>query len=153
MKTNRPMKKGDNKMAGPFTITKVYPRACLLELPASMKIFPVFHNSLLKPHNGSRGLAGQQQINEAESRHLRRRVLEREDGTEELTERWEFDAILNCHNDYGGLQYLVKWKHHAPSWQPAADLKGQDNVVLEYHAANPGKPGPPTWVKRRRVGI
>jgi hypothetical protein len=134
-------------MAGPYPIKKVYPRACLVDLPPDMKIFPVFHNSLLRPNKRATGLPGQRQINEAESRHLRGRVLEREDGADEVVEKWEFEALLDCHNDYGDLQYLVKWKYHAPTWQPATDLKGQDEVILEFHRTHPGKPGPPPWVK------
>ena len=64
-----------------------------------------------------------------------------------LVEKWEFEALLDCHNDYGDLQYQVKWKHQAPTWQPATDLKGQDEVILEFHRRNPGKPEPPPWVK------
>lgn len=152
MKTNRPMKKGDDKLAGPYPVKKAYPRACLLDLPPNMKIFPVFHNSLLRPHKQAAGLPGQQQINEAESRHLRGRVLEREDGTDEMVEKWEFEALLDCHNDYGDLQYLVKWKYHAPTWQPATDLKGQDEVIQKFHSAHPDKPGPPSWVKSAPKG-
>lgn len=48
MKTNRPIKKEDDKWAGPFPVLKVYPRSCLLKLPEELKIFPVFHNSLLR---------------------------------------------------------------------------------------------------------
>ena len=142
------MKKGDDKMIGPYLIKKAYPRACLVDLPPNMKIFPVFHNSLLRPRNRTAGFPGQQQINEAESRHLRGRILEREDGTEEIVEKWEFETLLDCHNDYGNLQYLIKWKHHAPTWQPAMDLKGQDEVILEFHRTHPDKPGPPSWVKK-----
>ena len=134
-------------MAGPYLIKKVYPRACLVDLPPNIKIFPVFHNSLLQPHKRAIGLPGQQQINEAESRHLRGRTLEREDGTDEVVEKWEFETLLDCHNDYGDLQYLVKWKYHAPTWQPATDLKGQDKVILEFYRIYLGKPGPPLWVK------
>jgi len=47
IKINRLIKKGDNKMAGPYLIKKVYPRVCLVDLPPNIKIFPVFHNSLL----------------------------------------------------------------------------------------------------------
>jgi hypothetical protein len=124
MKTNCPMKKGDDKIAGPYRILKVYPHACLLELLAKTKIFPVFHNSLLWPHSEAVGLQGQTDINLAESRYLRGHILEREDGEEEMVEKWEFDKLLDSHNDYGELQYLVKWKHHAVTWQPATDLKG-----------------------------
>jgi hypothetical protein len=151
MKTNRPMKKGDDKLAGPHKITKVYPRACAVELPPSMRIFPVFHNSLLRAKPPGNGLPGQIKINEAESRNLRGRVLERDDETEELVEKWEFESILDCHNQYGDLQYLVKWKDHAPSWQPATDLKGNNTVIFDYHDKHPGKPGPPTWAKRSPV--
>jgi RNase H-like domain found in reverse transcriptase/Reverse transcriptase (RNA-dependent DNA polymerase)/Integrase zinc binding domain len=150
MKTNRPMKKGDDKWAGPFLITAVYPRACALKLPKDMKLFPVFHNSLLQPHNEETGLPGQNLINAAESKHLRGRVLEREDGVKEPVEKWEFDAILDSH-DENGLNYLVKWKHHKPSWQPAHDLKGQDQALWRFHDANPTKAGPPRWLRRPRA--
>jgi hypothetical protein len=140
------MKKGDDKMAGPFKILQVYPRACLVELPAGVKIFPVFHHSLLRPYTTTQALPGQDAINKAESHKLRGRVLERNDETHESEERWEFGNILDCHNEQG-LQYLVKWKNHPASWQPAKDLEGQDEVFLRYHAANPNKPGPPRWVK------
>jgi hypothetical protein len=147
MRTNRPMKKGDDKWVGPYPILSVYPRACLVKLPERMKIFPVFHHSLLRPGSNSRGLPGQELINEAESKNVRGRILEREDGTDEVVEKWEFEDLLDSHNKKG-LQYLIKWKHHALSWQPAADLKGQDKVILEFHRKNPSKPGPPTWVKK-----
>jgi hypothetical protein len=49
MKTNKPMKKDDDKWTGPYSVTAVYPRACAINLPDSMQIFPVFHNSLLRP--------------------------------------------------------------------------------------------------------
>jgi transposase InsO family protein len=146
MKTNRPMKKGDDKVIGPYKILKVYPRACLVQLPTRVCIFPVFHNSLLRPHTNVPALPGQDAINKAESRNLRGRILTRDDETHEIEERWEFDNVLDCHNE-AGLQYLVKWKHHPATWQPAGDLRGQDEVLLRYHAANPDKPGPPRWVK------
>jgi hypothetical protein len=149
MKTNRPMKKGDNKWDGPHTVLKAYKRSCLLRLPATMKIFPVFHNVLLRPYTLSKGLPGQAQINEAESRKMRGRVLERTNGIKEQEAKWEFEAILDCwRHPKEGLQYQVKWKHHKPSWQPAADLKGNNRIILNFHAANPNKPGPPTWVKK-----
>ena len=147
LRTNRPMKKGDDKWAGPFKISKAYKRACALELPGTIKVFPVFHTSLLRPHSGG-GLPGQDRLNEAESRHLRGRILERTDGNDAPEERWEFEDLLDSHNE-AGLQYLVKWKHHPPSWQPAADLRGQDDALWKYHEANPGKPGPPRWLRKR----
>jgi hypothetical protein len=48
MKTSRPMKKGDDKWAGPYHIIEVYPRACRVQLPDRIQVFPVFHNHLLR---------------------------------------------------------------------------------------------------------
>lgn len=149
MKTNRPMKKGDDKWAGPYKILEVYPRACALELPEGMRIFPVFHNSLLRPKSPGLGLPGQEQINEAESKNIKGRVLERDDETGEIVQKWYFDKLLDCHNE-DGLHYLVKWRDHKPTWQPASDLKGQDDALIAFHKANPDKPGPPSWVKREK---
>jgi hypothetical protein len=61
------------------------------------------------------------EINEIESQHIRGHILEREDGEVELVEKREFEELLNCHNE-DGLHYLIKWRHHAPTWQPAKDL-------------------------------
>ena len=101
------MKKRDDKWAGPYPVLKVYLRSCLVKLPKGMKIFPVFHNSLLRPKSDAKGLPGQDRINEAESKNTRGRVLEREDGTEELVMKWEFESLLDCHNE-DGLHYKVK---------------------------------------------
>ena len=151
MKTNRPMKKGDDRWAGTFPILKVYRRACLVQLPDNLKIFPVFHNSLIRAHHDSHGLPGQDRINEAESRNIRGRVLERNDETDEVEERWEYEGLLDCYkHNTDGLMYHVKWKYHPPSWQPAKDLKGQDEALLNFHRNHPDKPGPPRWVKRPR---
>jgi hypothetical protein len=73
--------------------------------------------------------------------------LERNDGTEEIVEKWEFDSILDCHNE-DGFHYLVKWKHQPATWQPAKDLQGQNEVLLEFHRQHPEKPDPPSWVKK-----
>jgi hypothetical protein len=76
MKINRPIKKEDDKIAGPYRILKVYPHTYILELPAETKIFPVFHNSLLRPYSKVVGLQGQMDINLAKSRYLRGHILE-----------------------------------------------------------------------------
>ncbi|KAI0993085.1 hypothetical protein K3495_g15099 [Podosphaera aphanis] len=128
MKTSRQMKKVDDKWAGPYKVLSVYPRACRVELPEGMKIFPVLQNSLLRRKDeNSNGLPGQGAINEAESKNIRGRILERDDEEIEV-EKWEFTDILDAHDDSGPgeITYLVKWKHQKPTWQIAADLKGQN---------------------------
>jgi hypothetical protein len=103
------MKKGDDKWAGSYRITEVYPRACHVQLPDHIRVFPIFHNHPLRrkdPENT--GLPGQATINEAESRHICRCILEREDGEIEPVEKREFEKLLDCHNE-DGLYYLIKW--------------------------------------------
>jgi hypothetical protein len=55
-----------------------------------------------------------------------------------MVEKREFEELLDCRNE-GELQYLIKWKYHVPGWQPAFDLKGQNEVILEFYQKNPSK--------------
>jgi hypothetical protein len=64
-----------------------------------------------------------------------------------MVEKWEFNKLLDSYNNYGELEYLVKWKYYAATWQPATDLKGQDHILLDFHQANPDKPGLLAMVK------
>lgn len=147
MKTNRPKKKLDDKYVGPYTVLKVYKRAVMVRLPPEVKIFPVFHNSLLLAAPEGCPRPGQTQINEDEARKNRGRVLARDDDTDEIVEKWQFENILDSRNQQDGLFYKIQWKDHPPSWQPAADLKGCEQWLWEYHTAHPRKPGPPQWMK------
>ncbi|KAI0992972.1 hypothetical protein K3495_g15212 [Podosphaera aphanis] len=118
-------------------------------LPEGMKIFPVFHTSLLRLKDpNDTGLPGKTLINNSEANNIRGRILERIDGHEEV-EKWEFTDILDSHNDLGKgiITYQVKWKHQKPTWQVATDLKGQEEAILKFHERYPEKPGPPSWVK------
>jgi hypothetical protein len=141
------MKKGDDKWTGFYVVTVVYSKACAVKFPNLMRIFPVFHNSLLHFAKLQLALPGQNLINDAESRYIKGRILTKKDGEEEIVEKWEFDLILDTHNE-DGYHYLIQWKHHAPTWQPAADLKGQDEAIIKYHKENPDKCNPSNWVRR-----
>lgn len=145
MKTSRVAKKLDDKWVGPYKVLKAYSRSCLIELPKTVRIFPVFHHSLLLPANSRLRFPGQADINESEAVATRDRVLEREDGEEEPVQKWLFEGILDNHNE-DGHHYQVKWRHYAPTWQPASDLKGNEKALIEYHRLHPEKPGPPSWV-------
>jgi hypothetical protein len=108
MKTNRPIKKGDNKWAGPYCITEIYPQVCHVQLPNYICIFPVFHNYLLCYKDlRDIGLPSQAIINEIKLQHICGHILEREDSEIELVEKWEFEKLLDCHNE-DGLYYLLK---------------------------------------------
>jgi hypothetical protein len=100
------MKKGDDKWTGPYFVTAVYSRAYAVKLLDSMRIFPVFHNSLLRPIEFQLALPGQNLINNAELRHVKRRILTKEDEKQEIVEKWEFDSILNIYNE-DGYHYLI----------------------------------------------
>ncbi|KAI0999887.1 hypothetical protein K3495_g8310 [Podosphaera aphanis] len=117
-----------------------------------MKIFPVFHTSLLRRKNPfDVGLVGQSFINKEESRNIRGQILERSDGEAEV-EKWEFDDILDSHDELGpgNITYKVKWKHQEPTWQVATDLRGQDTAIMKFHHKYPEKPGPLKWVKQQK---
>jgi hypothetical protein len=106
-----------------------------------MRIFPVFHNSLLRSAKLQLALPGQDLINNAKLRYIKEKILIKEDKKEKIVEKWEFDSILNTHNE-DGYHYLIQWKHHAPIWQSAADLKNQNEAIIKYYKENPDKCNP-----------
>ena len=87
MKTSRAAKKLDDKWVGPYEILKVYPRSCLIKLPENVRIFPVFHHSLLIPAHENLRFPTQVIINESEGLATRDRILERVDGEEEPVQK------------------------------------------------------------------
>lgn len=70
-----------------------------------------------------------------------------------IVDKWKFDKILYLHDENignSGLTYLVKWKYDdKPTCQPESDLEGCRKALINFHAKNSDKPGPPEWVKTR----
>jgi hypothetical protein len=64
-----------------------------------MRIFSVFHNSLLRFAKFQLALPNQNLINDAKSRDVKKRIFIKKDGEEKIVEKWEFDSILNTHNE------------------------------------------------------
>ena len=64
-------------------------------MPRLDRYFSTLYRSLLRLKPEGRGPPGQDKISEAESKNIRRRILAREDGTEEVVEEWEFESLLD----------------------------------------------------------
>ncbi|KAI0992244.1 hypothetical protein K3495_g15942, partial [Podosphaera aphanis] len=146
MQLGRPVSKPSPKWEGPFKVVKSSSHAVTLKLPQNMKITPTFHVSLIQPFPMER-FSGQKD----EDVHANKgRIIQRTDNHEEVIE-YRFDEIMDYGKaDNGHWQYLIKWTDHAPSWQPATDLRGCDDAIWHFHDAHPDNPNPPNWVKRRR---
>ncbi|KAJ3480303.1 hypothetical protein NLI96_g8442 [Meripilus lineatus] len=122
------VRKGDKCVAkfmvrydGPYKILRAFPDSSVytLDLPDTMKIFPTFHASLLKPFNSN-----DDALFPGRS-HPKPGPIITENGEEE----WEVECILDRRRRGAGYQYLVRWK----GWGPDADswLPGKEVAELE----------------------
>lgn len=122
------IRKGDKRAAkfmvrfdGPYKVLGADPDHSVytLDLPSSMKIFPGFHASLLKPFKPNDSALF------PTCTHAEPGPVVTEDGEEE----WEVDRILDRRRRGKGWQYLVRWK----GWRPGADqwLAGRKVDELE----------------------
>ncbi|SGY56118.1 BQ5605_C006g04108 [Microbotryum silenes-dioicae] len=134
IQTSRPSSKLDSHKLGPFRIQRIIsPAAFKLELPASMKIHPVFHVSLLEPY----------QANSLASRCSNPppppEIINGE-------EEYQVEQILDSRNNRRSrrLEYFVDWTGYGPQdrqWVSAADFDDDDSLVIEFHTRHPHKPG------------
>jgi hypothetical protein len=143
IKTSRPSSKLDDKNIGPFRITrKINNVAYELKLPATMKIHPVFHASLLEPKT--------KDIVESFVQQRPPPIIVDNEVT------FEVEEILDSGFVNGKLHYFVHWKGYPieeRSWQPKGNLKNAPNLVEDFHNANPDKPRlppPSTRLKKKK---
>jgi hypothetical protein len=120
---------------GPFRIAQIIsPHVYKLDLPASMRIHPVFHVSLLLPVADD-PLPGQV--------HEPPPPVE-VDGLEE----WHVEDILDSRWERRGrggprLKYTVKWAgYDQPTEEPAEYLEHAGEITANFHRRYPDKPGP-----------
>lgn len=128
--TNLQPKTGNRKLyprfLGPFTITQVINDvAYRLDLPATMKIHPVFHVSLLKPYSAD-GTVQPPPTVEVDN-----------------VEEYEVESILQHRFKKSGNrpreEFLVKWKGYGfehCTWEPLENLTNCPDILAEFRRSN-----------------
>ncbi|KAK3520991.1 hypothetical protein QTP86_002388 [Hemibagrus guttatus] len=137
-----PCRKLSPKFIGPFEIIRqVNPVAYRLRLPASYRICPTVHVSLLKPAHPAAGEA---------------RTCEEPPPPLDIEGSLAYQvwALLNSRRVRSRLQYLVDWEGYGPeerSWVDAVDIL-DPSLVEDFHRDSPNKPAlRPRGRPRRRT--
>ena len=131
IKTTQPSTKLDFKCLGKFRIIKkVSSHAYKLDLPASMKVHPVFHISLLEP-------AATDPLPDQVQPPPPPVIVEEEEP------EWEVDEIVDSKIAGRTLKYLVRWVGYTDlTWEPNTMLANALSVVKRFHQLYPSKPRP-----------
>ncbi len=134
------MQRGDNRVAkfmvrydGPYKILRTFPESSVytLELPPSMKLFPSFHASLLKPYH-----TNDNSRFPSRTFHPPPPII-----TENGVEEQEIESILDHQRRGRGYRFLVHWKGFPSShdsWLPGSmcrDLAALDSYL--EHSPDP----------------
>jgi transposase InsO family protein len=125
LRTKRPAKKFDWKWIGPYPITKVVsPFAYRLRLPSTIRAYPTFHTSLLRPVTDD-PLPGQNPDPPP--------PVEIDQGLEYAVERID-NARYKRGSKRTSFELLVKWTgYEEPTWEPYEEL--ENTAALEEFEA------------------
>ena len=122
MDKNRPTRKLTPRYLEPYSISAVIsPTAYKLDLPASLKIHPVFHVSLLKPYK--------------EFEEFLRATPPPPVILSDNSEEYEVETILDKRTLRNRVQYLVKWVGyplHDATWEPLENLINCQEKLREF---------------------
>ena len=122
-----PCRKLGPKRIGPYRILKKVGQAAYsLDLPATIPIYPVFHESLLTPYKGP--------------------VPESPQGISvDGDVEYEVEAIVSSKFHKRQLKYLVAWKGYTEAdytWVSAKDCSNSQELIKAYHSKFPNAAGP-----------
>jgi hypothetical protein len=143
IKTARPCPKLSSRRLGPFPISaRINDVAFRLSLPASMRVHPVFHVSLLSPYTPN-----------TIPKRVQQPIFVESDPS--VQPHYLVTSILDSRYPRGKLQYLIEWLGYGPadrSWEPAsAIITDVPSLVSAFHSSHPTSPGPALTRPSRRV--
>jgi len=134
--TTRPSNKLDHKQIGSYPVLeKVGSRAYKLDLPATVKIHPVFHISLLEPTASTEPIPRYQQPPPPP-------VIIQEQQESEV------EKILDSRRHRNQIEYQVKWTGFHDSdhtWYPAHNFENSPGLIHQFHEEYTEKPAPQNW--------
>jgi len=131
IRTTQPSNKLDHKQIGPYTILeKVDSHAYKLDLPATVKIYPVFHIGLLEPTASTEPIPRHHQVPPPP-------IIIQEQ------QKWEVEKILDSRHNRNQMQYRVKWTSFHDTYRtcyPARNFENSRDIVQQFHEEFPEKP-------------
>jgi transposase InsO family protein len=139
LSNDRPSRKLDNPLKGPFEIEERVYDSYKLKLPVSMKIHDVFSPDKLR-------LAARDPLTGQYNPPEEPINITGED-------EWEVQEVLAVKRVKTKLYYRVKWTgwDEDLEWYPASDIKYAPHKIRDFHLAHPDRSGPPrsllAWLK------